>query len=136
MPVIVTENKFCHSVYFPEEKILHSIYRGKPVKELVLEHYGATMNLIQTDQIIGSLIDLRKMFGSYFKYLELLTNDAYPKMQENGLSFLVFVIADDILIKNVTYKLTNAVEKTGIKVKVFYDIDLAKEWLKSNVQNI
>jgi hypothetical protein len=131
MPIVITDNKFCYSVYYPESKVLHSKYTGRPTQNLVLEHYNGTMNLINENSVIGTLIDLRQMYGSYFKYVELLAGDAYPKMKRKGLKYLAFIISDDILVKNVTDKLVDAIERLGLVVEVFTDFDEAEDWLLS-----
>jgi hypothetical protein len=134
MSVVVTKNKFVYSVYYPQNKTLYSTYKGKPVRELVLEHVSRAEKFVDNHVILGSLIDLRKLFGSYFKYIDLLSNNLYPKMKESGLQVLAYVVPDDILVKNVTHKLIDETEKLGLHAKIFTDIDLAEEWLKQNLQ--
>jgi hypothetical protein len=134
MSVVVTKNKFVYSVYYPQSKTLYSTYKGKPVRELALEHVRGTKKFADKHVILGSLIDLRKLFGSYFKYIDLLSDDLYPKMKESGLQVLVYVIPDDILVKNVTYKLIDETKKLELLAKIFTDFQLAEEWLKQNIQ--
>ena len=131
--VILTDNKLCYSVYKPEFKILHSTYKGVPNEKLFLQHLENILQFSESNQILGVLVDLRKLVGSYIKYFDYLENQKYPNLQHQGFSHEAFVISDDIIVANVTNKLIEVLARLNITAKIFSDLDKARDWLNKNV---
>jgi hypothetical protein len=135
MAVIVTDNKLCYSVYEPENKILHSTYKGVLNREQFLIHHKNGIQFGQGHEIVGSLVDLRKLHGSYLKFFNFLEFEAYPGIQKAGFHCLAFVISDDIIIKNVTHKLMAVIERLALEAKIFTEATEARKWLLKCIKN-
>lgn len=135
MPVIVTDNKLCHSVYNQQTKILYSTYKGLVINELFSEHMQNTFKFIKTNKILGSVVDFRKLRGSYLKVFKFLEQEAYPGLKKAGAHYLAFVISDDIIIENVTVKLMEVIERVGgIKARIFTNDKIAEKWLMGEIK--
>lgn len=67
-----------------------------------MEHLENGQRFSQDHVILGALVDLRKLRGSYIKLFDLLENEVYPKLKSRGLQTQAFIISDDLLIANVT----------------------------------
>ena len=135
MTVIITDNKSCYSVYLPEYKWVHSTFKGIVNYELIMEHLQNGQRFSQNHKILGALVDLRSLRGSYYKLFEFLESVAYPKLKKSGLSTQAFIISDDLLIANVTEKLMDVFSRLNIKAEIFTDIDEARIWLQKNVSD-
>jgi len=129
MATVITDNKNCYSYYDHDLMIMHSQFKGIFNYELFKEH---TLNVIRfngSNQILGGLIDFRKLRGSFFKILEHLEKEVQPKLQAQGFNIQAFVVSDDLLTANVTEKLTEKFRSHKGNVKMFTDIDQANKWL-------
>jgi hypothetical protein len=137
MPIVVTDNKLCYSVYQPEHKILFSSFNGVVTlpenRKLFQEHLERGTEFSKNHEIIGVLVDFRKLHGSYMKYFNYLENKGYLALKDNGFSYEAFVISDDLIIKNITHKLVELLNRLGIKAKIFTDIKEAENWLLRKV---
>ena len=133
MAVIITDNKSCYSVYLPEYKLLHSTFKGIVNHELIMEHLQNGQRFSENHKILGAIVDLRTLRGSYYKLFEVLESVAYPKLKARGLSTQAFIISDDLLIANVTEKLMEMFGRLNISAQIFTEFDEAKAWLKEKV---
>ncbi|MEN8248768.1 MAG: hypothetical protein ABFS32_07530 [Bacteroidota bacterium] len=127
MPVVITDNKLCHSIFDEEHKILRTKYHGLVNKELYIEHLDKLKTL--ENPIIGSIADFRKLRGSYFKHFNFLEEDAFPAVKMKGFKYVAYLISDDLIIENVTHKLVEILRKLNIEAKIFTDPEEAESWL-------
>ena len=133
MKVIVTDNKSCYSVYETENKLIHSTFKGFVNYGLIMEHLENGQRFSQQNEILGALVDLRTLRGSYFKLFEFLEKEAYPKLKSRGLNTQAFIISEDILIAHVTDKLMDMFSRLNIKAQIFTEIKEARTWLLEQV---
>ena len=133
MTVLITDNKSCYSVYDPEYKWLYSTFKGIVNYELIMEHLKNGQQFSQNHEILGALVDLRTLRGTYFKLFDILEKEVYPKMKSSGLNTQAFIISDDLLIANITNKLMEMFVRLEITAQIFTDIDEAKIWLHEQV---
>ena len=133
MKVIVTDNKSCYSVYETENKLIHSTFKGFVNYGLIMEHLENGQRFSQQNEILGALVDLRTLRGSYFKLFEFMEKEAYPKLKSRGLNTQAFIISEDILIAHVTDKLMDMFSRLNIKAQIFTEIKEARTWLLEQV---
>ena len=133
MKVIVTDNKSCYSVYETENKLIHSTFKGFVNYGLIMEHLENGQRFSQQNEILGALVDLRTLRGSYIKLFEFLEKKAYPKLKSRGLNTQAFIISEDILIAHVTDKLMDMFSRLNIKAQIFTEIKEARTWLLEQV---
>lgn len=133
MTVIITDNKSCYSVYEPENKWMHSTFKGIVNYKLIRQHIENGQKFSKNHEVFGALVDLRALRGSYYKLFDYLENEAYPNLKANGLNSHAFILSDDILTTHVTGKLMEMLEHLYINAEIFTDIDKARAWLKQKV---
>ena len=134
MTVLITDNKSCYSIYEPVNKWIHSTFKGIVNYQLIMEHLQNGQRFSQKHEILGALVDLRKLRGSYYKLFDYLENEAYPKLKSRGLNTQAFVISDDLITAHVTGKLMDMFARLDMKAKVFTNFDEAKIWLKEKIE--
>lgn len=134
MAVIITDNKSCFSVYEPEYKWLFSTFKGIVNYQLIMEHLKNGQCFSQDNEILGALVDLRSLRGSYYKLFEFLEKEAYPNLKSRGMITQAFIVSDDLLIAHITEKLMDMFIRLNINARMFNDFDEAKVWLKENIE--
>jgi hypothetical protein len=133
MTVLITDNKSCYSVYEPENKWIYSTFKGIVNYKLIMEHLQNGQRFSQNHEILGALVDLRTLRGSYLKLFDYLENEAYPNLQSRGLNTQAFIISDDIITAHVTGKLMEMFVRLNIKAEIFTDIEQGRAWLQRHV---
>ncbi len=133
MTVVVTDSKLCYSVYNTQSKILHSTYRGVLNKDQLIAHLNNGVVFGKENEILGSLVDLRKLHGSYYKFFEFLEFEAYPGIQRSGLHYLAFILSDDIIVNNVTKKLMEVIKRLKLEARIFTNSEEGLKWLGEQV---
>ena len=134
MTVLITDNKSCYSVYEPENKWIYSTFKGIVNYKLIMEHLQNGQRFSRNHEILGALVDLRNLRGSYIKLFDLLENEVYPKLKSRGLQTQAFIISDDLLIANVTDKLMEMFARLEITAQIFTNLEEAKIWLEDKVK--
>ncbi len=138
MPVIVTDNKLCYSVYHTESKILHSTYSGlvnnKANQILFQEHLANGIEFAKENEIRGIIVDIRKLRGSYVKYFDYLESTGYPALKKSGFTHEAIVVSDDLIIANVSRKLVDILTRLRVEARIFTGLREAETWLTKQVK--
>ena len=133
MTVLITDNKSCYSVYEPENKWIYSTFKGIVNYKLIMEHLQNGQRFSENHEILGALVDLRTLRGSYLKLFDYLEKEAYPNLKSRGLNTQAFIISDDIITTHVTGKLMEILTRLNIKAEIFTDIEQGRAWLQRHV---
>ena len=133
MTVLITDNKSCYSVYEPENKWIYSTFKGIVNYKLIMEHLQNGQRFSQNYEILGALVDLRTLRGSYLKLFDYLERETYPNLKSRGLNTQAFIISDDIITAHVTGKLMEIFARLNIKAEIFTDIEQGRAWLQRHV---
>ena len=129
MSVIVTDNKSCLSIYKPKSRTLHSTFKGVFNYALIMEHLQNGQKFSQNNEVLGALVDLRSLRGSFYKLFNYLEKEAYPNLKARGLTTQAFVVSDDLLTTRVTEKLMEMFKRLNIKAEIFTEPGRAETWL-------
>ncbi|MEN8248769.1 MAG: hypothetical protein ABFS32_07535 [Bacteroidota bacterium] len=129
----VTDNKTCYSYYNPKTKTIHTTFKGIVDLSLMKEHIANVRRLSKEDKVLGTVVDFRQLRGSFVKLIEHLGKEVQPELQARGFNTKAFVITDDLIINNLTQKLTDTFRQQKANVRVFNDIDIANEWLLKTI---
>ena len=132
MTVLITDNKSCYSVYETENKWIYSTFKGIVNYKLIREHLQNGQRFSQNHEILGALVDIRNLRGSYYKLFDYLENEVYPNLKSSGLNTQAFIISDDLITANVTGKLMEMFARLNIKAEMFTEIDQGRAWLQRN----
>ena len=135
MSIVLTDNQLCYSVYYTDKKILHSTFRGRFDKELNTRHLKTVREFSETHQILGSIVDLTKLRGSYASMFETMENKSLPSIKKAGFKYVAYVLSEDILMKAVTQKWIEIAKGLNLNIETFDDVDDAKSWITNAVKN-
>lgn len=133
--MIIAQNKLASTFYIEEENILVSIYKGRTDIGLALEHLAKIVEFYKTNKVLGSVVDLKGLHGSFSKVFEYMKNSYYPIAIENGLKSQVYVLSQDLITNNLGLKLKEMAVSFKLKSEVFSDREEAKKWVKLSLSN-
>ena len=131
--MVIHQNKLATTFFFEEEKILHSEYAGRVIIDLAFNHLVQIVNFYRANEVLGSVIDLSKLHGSFARVFEYLNDSYYPSAVASGLRCQAFVVSEDLMIANLGFRLTNLAEKFNVNSMVCTDRKEANDWVKRNV---
>ena len=129
MPIVLTDNQLCYSVYDAEHKILHSTFRGRFNKELNLSHLKIVREFSMDHVILGSIVDVTKLRGSFAGMFETMETKTLPGVKKAGFKYVAYVLSDDILMKAVIDKWVEIAKGLNLTIEKFENIDEAKKWI-------
>ncbi len=118
--MIIAKNKLGTTVYHQEEKILVSVYKGRAITKLALEHLKSIVEFYKTHEVCGSVVNVKEVHGSFAKVFEYMKDSYYPIAVKNGLQCQVYVISEDLIINNLSTKLTGMATLFQLKSEVFF----------------
>jgi len=127
---LVAKTEVGTSSFYPNEKILVNIYKGRLKIDEALHHLKITRDFYTKNTVHGSITDLSKVYGSIIKVMNHL-NANYPAIVESGLTCTAFVVTKDILLEAQTEKLQALLGNFNIRTEVFFDIESAFNWVKT-----
>ncbi len=128
--MIVVNDQMGLTEYIESERLIISSYKGRVDHEASIAHLSAVIDFYKQHEVKAAIIDLREVFGSFFKIMEYLSDSFYPIALKSGLKAQAFVLTDDIIIKNLTKKLGIITSTFDVKSKTFATKEDAKKWLK------
>ena len=129
MAIVLTDNQLCFSVYDTEHKILHSTFKGRFDKELNLKHLKIVSEFSKEHPILGSIVDVTKLRGSFAGMFETMETKTLPGIKKAGFKFVAYVLSDDILMKAVIKKWIEIAKGLNLKIEMFDNITDAKNWI-------
>ncbi len=130
---LVVKTEVGTSSFYPNEKIMVNIYKGRLKMDEALHHLKITGDFYTKNTVLGSVTDLIKVYGSIIKVMSRL-NTGYPSLVESGLTCTAFVVTKDIMLEAQAEKLQTLLGNFNIKTKVFFDIESAFDWVKAIIE--
>ncbi len=129
--MIIAQNSLGTTHYFNEYKILISVYKGRIDIDLGLEHLADIVEFYKENEVVGSVVNIKEMYGSFAKIFEYMKEHYYPAAIKSGLKCQGFVVSEDLIINNLSSKLSDMATSFKLKSKVFSDKNKAEGWVKS-----
>ena len=129
--MIIAKNNLATTSYDKENKVLVSVYDGRVRISLALEHLANIVEFYKNNEVIGSVVDVKEVHGSFAKVFEYMKESYYPIAIENGLKSQVYVVSEDLIVANLGSKLKGLATSFKLKSEVFSDRAEAEKWLKS-----
>ena len=129
LKMVIEQNQIGTTIFDKESEILIEIYSGRVNIELILNHFEKIEQFSELNNIKGSIVDIRRLYGSFVKLLGGIERDYYPKLIKSGLKHQAFVISDDLIIKNLASKAKGIASKFNIQVRTFYSKEEAEKWI-------
>lgn len=133
--MILAQNDFGTTFFEEENRILQEHFRGRFNIDLLTDHFEAIENFLESNNAKGSIVDIGKVYGSFYKILEYVENSYFPTLEKSGIRYQAYIIADDLMIKNLIGKVEKLSFQFNIEIKIFYDIEIANTWLQEKLQN-
>lgn len=128
--MIIAQNKLATTTFYPDIKLLISVYKGRVKIDLALEHLANVVEFYITNSVNGSVADLHQLLGSYAKVMDYLVESYYPAAVKSGLKIQAYVVSQDLINENLGGRLDELASKFGIKSAVFSDRKQAEAWVK------
>lgn len=134
--MIIEQNAIGNTLYDSEKQLLTETYKGRTNIKLILDHFDKIEKFCINNDVEASIVDLRKLYGSFIKLFEIIENTYYPKMKNSGLRFQAVIISNDLIFENLYGKVSQLAEKFGIETAVFHDIDKANLWIVDKLRGV
>jgi hypothetical protein len=134
--MVIEKNQIGTTSFNPEEKVIYESYIGRTNIKLIEDHFDKIIRFSHNNDIAGSVVDLRKLYGSFIKLLEIIETTYYPKMKKSGLRFQAVIISNDLIFENLYGKVSKLAAKFGIEAKLFRDYEKAIIWMDDNLKEI
>lgn len=131
--MLVAENSFVTTHFYPEDRLLVSVYNGRSNVELGLEHLKKVVEFYSRNEVKGSVVDISKIYGSFSKGIEFLRHSYYPMAVKSGLTCQAYIIPKDVIVENLSNKIVSLASSFIKKVSLFTDRKIGEEWVKSNI---
>lgn len=134
--MIIVQNKLATTTFYEEEKKLVSVYKGRVIIDLALEHLANVVDFYRTNSVNGSVADLHKLLGSYAKVMDYLVESYYPAAVKSGLKIQAYVVSEDLINENLGLRLDGLAAKFGIKSSVFTNRKEAEDWVDDFLKSL
>ncbi len=137
-PVVVTDNALAKSVYYPQFRLLSSVYvsvgNNQQSRELFYEDINNIVRFAQDHLIMGVLADLRQLTNHVVHAVKYLDEEVIPLMKATGgYTHEAFVINDSHRQRQLALNLVNVLTRHGVGGRFFYDVETASAWLRDNI---
>lgn len=125
---LIFSNKMGDIYYFPERKILSTVYNGLVEYDLFAEIIKVVNETAKNEGIHGALADVSKLRGSFHRLLQYMEDIGFPHLVDYGLRVQAQVISDDLMMKNLISKVNEILTSLGVKHKTFEDQEEGYKW--------
>ncbi len=137
-PVVVTDNALAKSVYYPQFRLLSSVYisvgNNQLSRELFYEDINNIIRFAQDHLIMGILADVRRLTNHVVHAVKYLDEEVIPLMKATGgYTHEAFVINDSHRQRQLAMNLINVLTRHGVGGRFFYDVEAASAWLRDNI---
>ena len=127
------ESDFVSVLYHEEENYIQVVWLGAPSLEKVKLGLEEILNGLQITKCKKVLMDNCKVQGSWASANKWIVSQWTPLSFKAGLDKVVFVVADNLLVKvsidNLRQKLLNQKHIKADKIAIFKTEEEAKSWL-------
>lgn len=129
--MIIAQNKLGTTTFYKEEKILISVYKGRIDIDLGLEHLAEIVEFYKRNEVVGSVVNIKEMFGSFAKIFEYMEEIYYPAAVKSGLKCQGYIVSEDLIINNLSSKLIGMATSFKLRAEIFSGREEAEKWIKS-----
>jgi hypothetical protein len=127
--VLIHKNRCSKSDYDPDKCVLQIEFVGIVDKDQILEQFQSISEFVEINRVVGTISDLRKLYGSPIKLFDFMREFYFPFLIECGLQAECVLVREDHIIKNVGLKWVNMVKGMGLKSDLFENNIVACKWL-------
>ena len=117
--MIIAKNKLGTTSYLPREKMLISVYKGRFEIDLALEQLAKIAEFYKNNHVIGSVVDVKQLYGSFVKIFPYMKDTLNPIAIKSGLKYQVYVLSEDLIVKNLGIKLKKMATSFNLTSEVF-----------------
>ncbi len=127
----IFSNKMVEIYYDESTKVAMINYRGLVNYDSFDEVIEEVNRISMEFGIIGVVVDMRKLCGSFHRILEYARDTGYPLLIKNGLIAQAQIICDDLILTNLSLKAQKVIRELGVKYEIFHNRSEGEEWLSS-----
>ncbi len=129
--ILVYKNKISKTYYYAEKGIIFYEYAGIIDKKATELQIKSVLEFVKDKEVRGVLLDIRKLLGSFLKFIPYLREIYYPTLIARGLYCKTIVVSKDIITNRLSEKLYDLLIELGVKASVYNNISEAEDWLDS-----
>jgi hypothetical protein len=126
----VFQNENAKMVYYPELKIVHNTFHGKPTGKQFREALDAGVEVMKKYGSTKWLSDDRQNQAQFSEEdNEWADSVWFPRMQEVGWKTWAMVVPESVAARDNVVDIIDKIYDQGVRISVFVDLDEALEWL-------
>lgn len=131
--MIICDNKFGVSEFFPEQKKVVCVYHGKADKELALKHLESILEYYKEGSRDVDFCHCRHKKHLWILYeMGYLAQTFYPAIRQTSLKAQVIVVKDDVIVNHLASKLMLITESLKLSLAFSLPWKMPKNGLKGN----
>lgn len=127
--ILVYKNKISKTYYDPDKGILFYEYAGIMDRKATELQIKSVLEFVKDKDVHGILLDIRKLMGSFLKFIPYLREIYYPTLIARRLYCKTIVVSKDIITSRLSEKLYDLLIELGVKASIFNNLSEAEEWL-------
>ena len=116
--------------YLPIEKVLYNNWMGYVTVNNVIAGAEASLEMLQKFDCSKLINDNRELVGRWTDANDWIENDWTPRAVSGGLRYFAHIVSPGVLAEASAINLQERVHGK-FNMKLFSDVELAKDWLKS-----
>jgi len=129
--ITVFENECATMVYYPDTKILHNTFRGRPTGKQFREALNAGVETMKKYGSTKWLSDDRENEAEFSPEDDKWANTVwFPKMVKVGWKTWAMVVPKKMEARFNVKEIIDKIFAEGVRIMVFSDLDEALEWLE------
>lgn len=132
--MILEQNNFGISSFDKKKGILQEQFRGRFNIDMLTDHFEAIDNFLKSNKAKGSIVDIGKVYGSFYKILEYVELAYFPTLERSGIRYQAYIISEDLMIQNLINRVKELSTQFNIEIQIFYDRELANSWLQEKLK--
>lgn len=132
--ILIHRNNCSTSEYDSENYVLHIEFISIIDKDQILEQFQNISEFVEKNRVLGTISDLRKLYGSPIKLFDFMKEFYFPFLMIYGLQAECVLIREDHMIKNVGSKWVDMLGEMGLQSDIFENIIVACNWLNNIIK--
>jgi hypothetical protein len=126
----VFQNENAKMVYYPELKIVHNTFHGKPTGKQFREALDAGVEVMKKYGATKWLSDDRQNQAQFSDEDNVWADSVwFPRMQEVGWKTWAMVVPESVAARDNVVDIIDKIYDQGVRISVFVDLDEALKWL-------
>lgn len=127
----IFENEFGKAFYDKESKIVHESYSGVVNPELAMEVIQAVKKFSETHRVIGDIINLTEVRGTFTGLNEYLSKEFFPVLIERGCVAFAMILSTDVFTE---FAANSLVSKLGAaELQLFNSLQEGNDWVNGRI---